>query len=1000
MAILKKPYELSIWSEELNSDGIKEERKEYIIGGHDMTYLGRATSLKLQRSIKGTNTLTFEMPTKFFDAATGKYVKNEYIDLLYNEQKLKLNYKGEWYEFFIKNIKEKKNFKSIIKEFTCQDSFIDELSRTGYGISFSTELYNNVEELGTFMDNDSHNAILSDSIWSYSPKYNIGDFTEYSEERFYKIPLSQFGSAIEARQIITDLTKNDFVNVNDDDIIVENLYTGETRTVKLSDDLSRELNAFWDPHYNNKQEKIDNGTILTNSNKISISTDYIYVPISDLEYIYGSVYEDITTVTEEPALYGDFTEQHQGYALQPKSTNPKSFIQFIAFEDNDVIEVDEVGNIINNDCHYVITIEEWNKILHDKFKNRTKNLIYWEENYDGGTITTKQQYNPIVIGDKIYPQNLRPSTSIIDKFNWYPVYYEGYLNELNGISIYNARKISIADRTEYNKKTESFVKVYNNNCYEFINEYSNEIGKHLTSTNDEDFRICSISENVAIVPTLARNYIQNGVNISDSTGWEGRTKKGINEENTASKETLISCQVKTTNTEKDNNIDGQANDENVGDFYLEITSPKVVLSQDMSKEGEVYSDWLINFGLVGQEKIIEKNKIYALRICTGVWNITSKDIELRNKDYTYQKDGEKHSYIIKDINDEDIVNYINLLKEYGEILQGTSTTIDLYSKLNESSTEEEIKQILFDTINTEPLNDPYKTYLSCYDINDFKYVKAKLTSDKTNELKESIINSWLDFVLEHKEFSKEYNTDLDKVLIGQGSIDTDGNYIISGTKETDNKDNYISFADLFKTLDKNELDYVVNNVAATNKYKQLYHNKKDNMWYWSENNKNGIIDHPYVLFKATTTITNPYVCLRVDSAPAEVKIENLSIKRFSNSNYSGLKLQAWGRDDSNELFLIDGISFKVYIINEDNFTSQFIEKINNGNYTYEEGDMLENIRPIWNGISSNKKPLYFTQVSPKNNNGVLDYNISEKYALFAGKVDEEKFQGIFSFKKK
>ena len=48
--------------------------------------------------------------------------------------------------------------------YTCEDSFIDELSRTGYEIEFADELNNSVAETGDFME-----EILDMSIWDYTP---------------------------------------------------------------------------------------------------------------------------------------------------------------------------------------------------------------------------------------------------------------------------------------------------------------------------------------------------------------------------------------------------------------------------------------------------------------------------------------------------------------------------------------------------------------------------------------------------------------------------------------------------------------------------------------------------------------------------------------------------------------------------------------------------------------------------------------------------------------
>lgn len=58
MAVIKHPYELSVWTESLN-DGIKTEKKGVIIGAHDMSYLGKATQIKFKKELKGTHTLTF-----------------------------------------------------------------------------------------------------------------------------------------------------------------------------------------------------------------------------------------------------------------------------------------------------------------------------------------------------------------------------------------------------------------------------------------------------------------------------------------------------------------------------------------------------------------------------------------------------------------------------------------------------------------------------------------------------------------------------------------------------------------------------------------------------------------------------------------------------------------------------------------------------------------------------------------------------------------------------
>jgi len=46
------------------------------------------------------------MPDRFFDSLSGEYVRNEFIDRIFNECRVKLWYKNKWYDFYIKNISE------------------------------------------------------------------------------------------------------------------------------------------------------------------------------------------------------------------------------------------------------------------------------------------------------------------------------------------------------------------------------------------------------------------------------------------------------------------------------------------------------------------------------------------------------------------------------------------------------------------------------------------------------------------------------------------------------------------------------------------------------------------------------------------------------------------------------------------------------------------------------------------------------------------------------
>lgn len=118
-----------------------EEKKIAVIGSDSMTAYSRAVNPQLVENINGTNTLTFTMYYTYYDE-NGIKQRNPFIDeLLVNERKIKLFWKDKWYDFIIKNCQEDSSGKFIT--YTCQDLFINELSKTGFNIELDPELNNN-----------------------------------------------------------------------------------------------------------------------------------------------------------------------------------------------------------------------------------------------------------------------------------------------------------------------------------------------------------------------------------------------------------------------------------------------------------------------------------------------------------------------------------------------------------------------------------------------------------------------------------------------------------------------------------------------------------------------------------------------------------------------------------------------------------------------------------------------------------------------------------------
>lgn len=142
--LLKKPYQISIWEDQLvdsENGSYYEENKIAVIGSDTMTSLNKVYSPVLKESVNGEQTLSFSLKYKYFDDFLGEYVENPFAKYLINERKVKLNYKDKWYEFIIKEKEE--DSEEYTYSYVCTDAFVQELAKNGYGVTFNTELNNN-----------------------------------------------------------------------------------------------------------------------------------------------------------------------------------------------------------------------------------------------------------------------------------------------------------------------------------------------------------------------------------------------------------------------------------------------------------------------------------------------------------------------------------------------------------------------------------------------------------------------------------------------------------------------------------------------------------------------------------------------------------------------------------------------------------------------------------------------------------------------------------------
>ena len=187
---MRDKYEISLW-EDYFDNGQHKERKIAIIGSDSMTSPCRAYNPKLVQNINGTNTFTFEMyltyKENFVINGVDKILINPFLNLLSNERKVKVLWKNDWYDFIIKNCQEDSSSKK--NTYTCQDLFINELSKNGFELEFDSELENNY---GTAQELTE--KVLEGTDWKVD-KENSQILQQKKEEPVYEYMLTEDLSA-------------------------------------------------------------------------------------------------------------------------------------------------------------------------------------------------------------------------------------------------------------------------------------------------------------------------------------------------------------------------------------------------------------------------------------------------------------------------------------------------------------------------------------------------------------------------------------------------------------------------------------------------------------------------------------------------------------------------------------------------------------------------------------------------------------------------------------
>ena len=190
----KDKYEISLWEDylvpatEIDNEIIPahyEERKIAVIGSDSMTSPCRAYNPKLIENINGTNDFTFEMFYTYREnngTEANVDQQNPFLNLLVNERKVKCKWKNKWYDFIIKKCQEDSSGKKIT--YTCQDLYINELSKNGFALTFDNELENNTGTAPELVE-----KVLKGTDWMLSENNDI--IQQEKEEPVYEVKLLQ-----------------------------------------------------------------------------------------------------------------------------------------------------------------------------------------------------------------------------------------------------------------------------------------------------------------------------------------------------------------------------------------------------------------------------------------------------------------------------------------------------------------------------------------------------------------------------------------------------------------------------------------------------------------------------------------------------------------------------------------------------------------------------------------------------------------------------------------
>jgi hypothetical protein len=309
---VKKNYQIFL-CEDFYIKNLREEGEEIIdesyfmdkrvceIASSESDFPGQAYGIEFYTKIDGTHELSFELPRYYFDNETGEKVSNEFVELLVNKCKLELILENKSYFFVINTRKDSHDNGSFSYSYSCTDAYIEELSKSGYGLVFSDDVEGN--GLGTIHQLAA--TIADGTSWTYKAE-NTGVLYEYTTElkynpdqirydKVYKpVPVHPIKYIPELKRYCYEL---EVFTKNNEDIknLVKNEQTGEDEIVTVKKDCYRKVYCYDDT------EQVTSNTvqnIIYNANDFTDLAGWQSFYYNDEKTVAGAQLETVRQVEE------------------------------------------------------------------------------------------------------------------------------------------------------------------------------------------------------------------------------------------------------------------------------------------------------------------------------------------------------------------------------------------------------------------------------------------------------------------------------------------------------------------------------------------------------------------------------------------------------------------------------------------------------------------------------------------------------------------------------